>query len=1806
MFGQSTNTSFQTGGSSTPFGQSTSAFGTPSTPFGSSNTTPVNTSFGFGNNANSTPAFGSPSTGTGFGANPTSSFGPSNSSGAGGGFGGFGSTTNSVGFGSNPGTTPSSGLGSTGLFGNTPAPSTGLFGSNNTQPSGGLFGSNQGTSSFGAAAPSTSLFGGGTSGQFGNNTTTTFGSPSGTTQPSSGGMFGQATTSTSSPFGQQQQNRTGTLVAPYQVTNRNDNNISISLHAITAMPQYESKSFEELRLEDYMAGNKGTQQNTSGFGFGAQQQQNSFSGAGGGTGLFGNSAAPTPAFGATSTSTNAFGTTSTNTTFTGGTSTFGATPAAPATGGMFSYGASNTTPAPTPGASGFSFGSQNTNNKPLFGAAPAPTGGLFGSTTNTQQAPAPLFGAAPTTSTFGGFGTNTSSTSTGLFGNTTAAAPSTGLFGASAPSSSLFGAPATQTAPAPLFGSNPSTSSFGTFGAASSPAPSSGLFGAPTSSSGLFGAPATQPAPVAPSFGAAPSTFPSTSFGGFGSSNTTSLFGGASAQPTTSLFGNTFGSTNNTNPQQSFGLVAPPPTPTTQSSIMHPSTDLLLTQQLAGIEAQKKELALLDTWRGNPPSGANVTPSSQSERDLYRYGLSPPSTPGTPMHTNQNSNNVFRSYESLPRSSLDRIQPRGISISASNGSSSTFSSITSKKSSPIFHPATYFGSAASSNTRLVVKPENLFIKPKLKLLLKNDAETKNNDATKENKDTPISDKPSVFEKELVRSPLLLENGLYTTVDQNAHPSPLLSPEASSVATTLQNSSSKKTLVKDHSYEFYCETVAAEPKSMTPKSTSSTTENTIKKNLDNYVPKLTKDGYEVHPTIKELSTMSEAQLAAVSNFRVERKDYGTVSWEGAVDVRDVDLDNVIEIKDREIFVYYNEDKIGTKPPEGTKLNRPAIITLFNIFPKGGKKSTEQQKAKFTKKVESSTRATGAQLITYDPEEGIWSFRVSHFSRYGLLEDSDDDDDEQKENYISLLSPLSSSKNIVSLCFKNQLTPTTVFVAPKDVDDGNNVLVDFGKNKFEKLQAAENAYKDLIEQIDGADDMNIDEDKTFEEESELSNNGLYTISEPLILSDTDFLFMKEVGITKQVAKKCGIKSTFSTCTDFGLKMHNSFRVGGSKNMSFACPERLSCNPFKTRGLVFRNPALVRGSYYDATTKLKKMRKAEELQSQFLPFLETHMKHSARLHFNDNFNCPIFALQDPLERTHMSLLDDYVDAAQKVEIVAYDDSKNVLSRAFQLLSILYGQPTSFSEHSEKEDLRRKKEALMSWLREFLMKDLEQVCNKLCLDDKKVEAIFLCITCGDLSKAVSLAIKFGYSRLSTILASSSFPTLENQLEHWRSRGAMEFIPPELQRLFLLISGDLESEKIHYKFGDKKEKRTFNWEKSLLLNLLYCQNKEIDSIIPAVLSYESDIKADLVPPPFCCYYHESGSSTQEIYDAQSDSTEDFHRNYCLLYRLLLLFAKGKTKHDQSSVSVAFAVSPEGHTPFIHDFSNSFHIAAVIRALDFSLSMSKVEEDILIDSYVSELVSVGLWEWAVYVTLCTSFPTDSTEGESRRLEVMKKAKEIIMRHSITKINHTNEKLRLFEEKRRFLEEKVGIPRTWFEEALAVRYSYDSDPRSAVNHLISSSQFHEALLVIQNSVLPKAIIFGGEAVKDFKRFLENLVEMGVNEEEGLWHASNGCAAMLDLMNLTEEVIRVTSLNLTERKKIGEHIVELSKDLNELNQKIKHDSRDNRNRSLPSMNTNNMTERSVAVTESKSVLCMLERQLNSLLEGFPVIDEDVLIS
>uniref|UniRef100_A0A8D3BN44 Nuclear pore complex protein Nup98-Nup96 n=1 Tax=Scophthalmus maximus TaxID=52904 RepID=A0A8D3BN44_SCOMX len=485
----------------TPFGGGTGGFGNAST-FGQQNA-------GFG----ATGGFG------------TSAFGTTTNTG-----GLFGTTQNKPGglFGSSTfSQPPAASSASTGFgFGATSATSTSLFGSTATGASGGLF--SQPNNAFGATKP------------------TSFGS-FGTSTNSSGGLFG-ATNTASNPFGaasslfggaggfsatqqqQQQQQQPGTTVKFNPPTGSDTmvkagvtTSINTKHQCITAMKEYENKSLEELRLEDYQAGRKGPTTQM------AAATASLFS-----------SATPT-----SSAATGLFGAAAPNASFSFGPNkgTFGAA-AAPggfgaATGSLFTQPTQQpasslfkpfgqTTTAPN---TGFSFGNTNT-----IGQANTSTMGLFGQTAPAQAGG--LFGAAQT-STAPGFGT-----ATGLFGQTNAGFGNSTLFGNK---TSGFGATTT------------SAPSFGTGGGLFGNKPALTLGPGTNASSFGFG---TNPA-AGSLFGNKPAT------GGLGTGLGTS-FGAAVGAGQTSLFGNnqnklgttlgtmgTFGATGFNSGSSALGFGAP-------------------------------------------------------------------------------------------------------------------------------------------------------------------------------------------------------------------------------------------------------------------------------------------------------------------------------------------------------------------------------------------------------------------------------------------------------------------------------------------------------------------------------------------------------------------------------------------------------------------------------------------------------------------------------------------------------------------------------------------------------------------------------------------------------------------------------------------------------------------------------------------------------------------------------------------------------------------------------------------------------------------------------------------------------------------------------------------------------------------------------------------------------------------------------------------------------------------------------------------------------------------------------------------------
>ncbi|KAL4230158.1 Nuclear pore complex protein Nup98-Nup96 [Mactra antiquata] len=883
------------------------------------------TGFGtpFSSSGAATPGFG----GTAFGQSTPSTgglFGQNNTSTGGGLFGGsntpaFGAQSSAFNFGSTPNTG--------GLFGQKTTANPGLFGT---------------------PTPSTSnAFAFGSSGGFGSTTTTASGGGLfGSTNNAGAGLFGN-----SAGFNQPQAGTVTKFNAPQGqdtvVKNGVSQTINTKHQCIAAMKEYEGKSLEELRVEDYMAGRKGKQAGTtSGFGFAANPTATQSS-------AFGFNQSKPSGFGTTT----GFGT-NTSTGTTGG--LFGQQPqASTGGGGIFGQNKSLFGATATTTQSGFGFGAntstgtgglfgQAQQNKPLFGAATTTQSSLFGGTaTNTFGTPAASTGG------FGGFGTSQPG---GLFANKP-------TFGAQTTSASGFGGFGTNTGGANnLFTkpfSTPSTG-FGGFNTATTSTGFGGTFGANK-----------------PTFGLTTSSAgPAFSFGGGGGLSTGSSFFGNTGLSQPSGLGN-FGAT-----ATGFGSFAPAGTNLGAGPSLGGAANAAANNQSA--QLQQTLLALTHSPYGDSPLFSNMKDSSTKLQEVLK-----PTNPVAQKAALANQHKVS------PRP-MAKIKPKALSGVSGNGKAQIFEGLEDDSFS--------FGNDTFQPRKSVKK-----------LTLK---KLPGDSGTPSRASSVSGDVPNVSS--------LRDDGRSSPVQYTDH----VRHDDNDISTNIPDTENiiRSKGIIDHMTDSphrrgnMDDTIAILNTQNKPSginvpvsqhvnddsvniSTLSRDDSLLDEVFNGERPTtpppphpagivLTRPGYYTIPSLEALAERVDSDgNCYVEDFTIGREGYGSIYFPGTTNVANMNFDETVFFRRKELIVYPDDDN---KPEVGEGLNKKAEITLDCVWPRDktvgtSVKSPERLKAmRWQDKVEESSLKVGAKFIDYRPETGSWVFEVKHFSKYGLVDDSDDED------------------------------------------------------------------------------------------------------------------------------------------------------------------------------------------------------------------------------------------------------------------------------------------------------------------------------------------------------------------------------------------------------------------------------------------------------------------------------------------------------------------------------------------------------------------------------------------------------------------------------------------------------------------------------------------------------------------------------------------------------------------------------------------------------------------------------------------------
>lgn len=155
-----------------------------------------------------------------------------------------------------------------------------------------------------------------------------------------------------------------------------------------------------------------------------------------------------------------------------------------------------------------------------------------------------------------------------------------------------------------------------------------------------------------------------------------------------------------------------------------------------------------------------------------------------------------------------------------------------------------------------------------------------------------------------------------------------------------------------------------------------------------------------------------------------------------------------------------------------------------------------------------------------------------------------------------------------------------------------------------------------------------------------------------------------------------------------------------------------------------------------------------------------------------------------------------------------------------------------------------------------------------------------------------------------------------------------------------------------------------------------------------------------------------------------FGRDRCALRCLLAMYPSrrnhGGGAGGASGVALLAALEPMAVTPDVMDYRHSWHLMNVVEALGVAEVPDRAKTAAVAEGLRFQLVSAGLWEWAVYVAL-------TGEGGSDRRAAT--GRELVLRHGYGLLEAPS---RSPDAERRDLLLHLGVPVAWLHEAAAVR------------------------------------------------------------------------------------------------------------------------------------------------------------------------------
>lgn len=514
-------------------------------------------------------------------------------------------------------------------------------------------------------------------------------------------------------------------------------------------------------------------------------------------------------------------------------------------------------------------------------------------------------------------------------------------------------------------------------------------------------------------------------------------------------------------------------------------------------------------------------------------------------------------------------------------------------------------------------------------------------------------------------------------------------------------------------------------------------------------------YWCSPSIESLSKLSQTQLKTVPNFIIGRKGFGNVSFN-----YDVDLSAFAPNLKDELFgktvSFYSTRTVevypdhSNKPVVGSGLNVPATISLEKVYPIDKKTKKPIIDASRTDEMQVLIRKLknmrDMEFISYNPFGGIWTFKVNHFSIWGLVNDDDVEVDQEDINSYKQHADDSMQGTNMQLANRQLISTNPEIASNEDVimNDSEALLND---GIVEEKQYEPDVMEQDFAALQAHPDLNI------------SNDWINQLK--LAGSNERTIFVDDANLQPIPARITDVFREFDKDREADKLIGKSLKLKSNTNFST---------------VLYNNNILVKD--LDSQSSVSVYSPKSELGNKFNIQRELFQRHisSSVIEKRTNLNLPRVTKFD-------LKFQDILQVLPKTD--ALQDIWKLCALLFDEIELPYEIENDTVQTALLKQARY--DNLCSWLKSNMERSLTS--KKIGTADS-LDSIFVALMKYDVIEAAKIAIQSNNRHLAVLISylGSNDPRVRElsdlQLSKWRSNG--QTVDPKIERIYQLLSGEL------------------------------------------------------------------------------------------------------------------------------------------------------------------------------------------------------------------------------------------------------------------------------------------------------------------------------------------------------------------------------------------------------------------------------------